>query len=67
MDWVWILAAIFCAWTVLRVIGAERVRRMNELIVQIAAQQAQEPPRPSKPAAPGAAHANTPVRPKAAR
>jgi hypothetical protein len=68
MDWVWILGAIFSAWTVLRVIGAERTRRMNELIVQLAIQESQEPqraPRVSPPAAPVAAL--PPVRPKAAR
>jgi hypothetical protein len=45
MDWVWILGAIFSVWAVLRVIGAERQRRLHELIIQIAIQQAEEPPR----------------------
>jgi hypothetical protein len=57
MDCVWILGAIFSVWAVLRVIGAERQRRLHELIVQIAVQQAEEPPRrvvrPTPPAPPG--------------
>jgi hypothetical protein len=45
MDWIWILGVTFSVWAVLRVIGAERQRRLHELIVQIAIQQAEEPPR----------------------
>jgi hypothetical protein len=75
MDWVWILGAIFSAWAVLRVIGAERQRRLHELMIQIAIQQAEEPPRrsvrPSTPPAPTVPVAPTasasPVRSKAAR
>jgi hypothetical protein len=75
MDWVWILGAIFSAWAVLRVIGAERQRRLHELIIQIAIQQAEEPPRrlvrPSPPVAPAAPSAPATsadrVRSKAAR
>jgi hypothetical protein len=56
MDWVWILGVIFSVWAVLRVIGAERQRRVHELIIQIAVQQAEEPPRriarPTPPVAP---------------
>jgi hypothetical protein len=70
MDWVWILAAIFTVWAVLRVIGAERQRRLHELLVQIAVQQAEEPARkpvrPSLPAPTSVAPADA-VRSKAAR
>ena len=75
MDWVWILGAIFSVWAVLRVIGAERQRRLHELIVRIAIQQAEEPPRrslrpspPASPATPPTAATSAPaVRSKAAR
>ena len=76
MDWVWILGAIFCVWAVLRVIGAERQRRLHELMIHIAIQQAEEPPRriirPPTPATPAAAPlapgaSADPVRSKAAR
>ena len=53
MDWLWVCGGIFSVWAVLRVIGAERQRRMHELIVQIAVQQAEEPVR--RPTRPGAA------------
>lgn len=75
MDWVWTLGAIFSTWAVLRVIGAERQRRLHELMIQIAIQQAEEPPRrlirpspPAPPATPPAPAASAaPVRSKAAR
>ena len=74
-DWVWILGAIFSVWAVLRVIGAERQRRLHELMIQIAIQQAEEPPRrslrpspPVAPAVPTASEASAaPVRSKATR
>ena len=75
MDWVWILGAIFSTWAVLRVIGAERQRRLHELMIQIAIQQVDEPPRrpvrPSPPVAPATSTASevsaAPVRSKATR
>jgi hypothetical protein len=75
MDWVWILGATFSVWAVLRVIGAERQRRLHELIVQIAIQQAEEPPRrfvrPTPPATPATPSPGAPpapaVHPKATR
>ena len=67
MDWVWILAAIFTTWAVLRVIGAERQRRLQELMIQIAIQQAEAPPRGLKSNPPIAPPAAPAVRSKAAR
>ena len=67
MDWVWILAAIFTAWAVLRVIGAERQRRLQELMIRIAIQQAEAPPRGPKSSSPAAPPAAPAVRSKAAR
>jgi hypothetical protein len=67
MDWVWILAAIFTVWAVLRVIGAERQRRLQELMIQIAIQQAEGPARPQKSTPPLSAPAAPAVRSKAAR
>jgi hypothetical protein len=67
MDWVWILAAIFTAWAVLRVIGAERQRRLQELTIQAAIQQGEAPARGVKSPSP-AAHPTAPaVRSKAVR
>jgi len=67
MDWVWILAAIFTAWAVLRVIGAERQRRLQELLIQIAIEQAEAPARPQKSGLSATPPASPPVRSKAAR
>ena len=78
MDWIWIVCAIVGAWACLRVIGAERERR----IFAIKAEIASRPPPPSPlltppadpaPAAPPAAKnpwaakLTPPVRPKAVR
>ena len=51
MDWIWISGAIFSVWAVLRVIGAERQRRIQELTIQIGAQKAEEPRRGARPSA----------------
>ena len=67
MDWVWILAAIFTAWAILRVIGAERQRRLQELMIQLAIQQAESSGRSQKSTPPGAPPTSPPVRSKAAR
>ena len=67
MDWVWILAAIFTAWAVLRVIGAERQRRLQELIIRTAIQQADAPPRVLKSPVPAAPPTAPAVRSKAVR
>ena len=67
MDWVWIAAAVVSVWALLRVIGAERQRRMNELILQIAIQQAEDPRRPTPSASPTAGAAAQAVRSKATR
>jgi hypothetical protein len=67
MDWLWILAAIFTGWAVLRVIGAERQRRMQELMIQFGFQQPDSPARGQKSTSPVAPPAAAPVRSKAAR
>jgi hypothetical protein len=67
MDWVWISAAIFTVWAVLRVIGAERQHRLQELIIRIAIQDAEAPPRPQKSGLSTPPTASPAVRSKAAR
>jgi len=67
MDWLWILAAIFTGWAVLRVIGAERQRRMQQLMIQLGVQQADSPARGQKSTSPAAPPAAPAVRSKAAR
>jgi hypothetical protein len=67
MDWVWILAAMFTAWAVLRVIGAERQRRLQELLIQIALEQAEAPSRAQKLGPSAMPATPPPVRSKAAR
>jgi hypothetical protein len=63
MDWIWIAAGVFSVWALLRVIGAERQRRLHELMIQIAVQDAEEPRRGARaPATPAPA-----VRSKATR
>ena len=31
MDWLWLTCGLICAWATLRVIGAERERRLMQL------------------------------------
>jgi len=31
MDWLWLTCGVICAWATLRVIGAERERRVAQL------------------------------------
>jgi hypothetical protein len=55
MEWLWILCGLMCAWATLRIIGGERQRRLNDLLIALA--EASPPPPVAKDA----------VRSKAAR
>lgn len=55
MEWLWILCGLICAWATLRIIGGERQRRLNDLLVALANNS---PPPPA---------GNDAVRSKAAR
>jgi hypothetical protein len=72
MDAIWIIVAgIFCAWTILRVLGSERERRIRDLkIIMAAAAPAAAPePAPSNPTKhpPAFGRPASPVRSKVAR
>ena len=55
MDWLWLTCGLICVWATLRVIGAERERRIAELRASL---DLDAPPPEAAPA---------PVRSKAAR
>lgn len=66
MDWPWLIGGgVVCAWAVLRVLGAERERRVRELHHKLAAQAA-EAALPAKPAG-GSVLGKTAVRSKVPR
>lgn len=54
MEWVWITGAAFSAWALLRVIGAERQRRLHEVVLRVEAERefasSPRPPARAKPA-----------------
>ena len=67
MDYVLVVAAVVCAWAMLRVIGAERERRVRNMVHTIAALPHQEAAAlPAKGGSHGQ-HLHPPVRSKAAR
>jgi hypothetical protein len=57
MDWLWLTCGLICAWATLRVIGAERERRVTQLLAD----------HDSVQASPAAETATPPVRSKAGR
>jgi len=57
MDWLWLTCGLICAWATLRVIGAERERRVVQLLANHDSAQAPPAPEPATP----------PVRSKAGR
>lgn len=67
MDYVLIIAAVVCAWAMLRVIGAERERRIRNMVYTISTLPSHEIPALPAKGASHAAHAPPPVRSKAAR
>jgi hypothetical protein len=56
MDWLWLTCGLICAWATLRVIGAERERRVAQLHANHDAAEA-----------PATETATSPVRSKAGR
>jgi hypothetical protein len=56
MDWLWLTCGLICAWATLRVIGAERQRRVAQLHANYDASEAV-----------AAETATSPVRSKAVR
>jgi hypothetical protein len=61
MDWIWIACGLIGAWACLRVMGAERERRMLTLKSEIASMAPQPPPPPAptpEPVAPPNASKN---------
>ena len=57
MDWAWIIGGLLCAWATLRVIGGERVRMVQRVKAEIAANPPTQPE-----LAPPAKAANTSTR-----
>jgi hypothetical protein len=70
MDYVLIVFAVICAWAVLRVIGAERARRVTDMTVKAFVASNTPPagaPAPPEKTAPHAKISHPPVRSKAGR
>lgn len=40
MEWIYVIGSVFCAWTLLRIVGGERERRIEHcnLLLRIKAQ-----------------------------
>jgi hypothetical protein len=67
MEYAWIIGAVICAWAMLRVIGAERERRVRDMTYTLAAPPRTEPPAPAPKPASSNSHRPPAVRSKAAR
>jgi hypothetical protein len=70
MDYLLVIFGVLCAWTVLRVIGGERARRVHDLSLTIEVTAAPAPPAlPALPDRnpPPATISHPPVRSKAGR
>lgn len=71
MDYVLVIAAVVCGWSMLRVLGGERERRVRDIVTTIAslpvAPRVEPAPTPPANTSTAGQPANSPVRSKATR